>query len=40
VAGDKRGEWSRWYRDAIPLAEERYKAYLADRAEEEEEGTR
>lgn len=30
----------RWYRDAIPLAEERYKAYLADRAEEEEESTR
>lgn len=39
VAGDKRGEWSRWYKDAIPLAEERYKTYLADRAEEEEEGT-
>lgn len=39
VAEDKRGEWSRWYKDVIPLAEERYKTYLADRAEEEEEGT-
>jgi hypothetical protein len=27
VAGDKGGHWNRWYRVAIPLAEERYAAY-------------
>jgi len=36
VAGDKSGKWNRWYDTAIPLAEERYKAYLKERAEEEE----
>ncbi|MEO3862902.1 type II toxin-antitoxin system RelE/ParE family toxin [Acrocarpospora sp. B8E8] len=30
VAGDKAGEWNRWYRTAIPLAEERYAAYRED----------
>lgn len=30
VAGDKAGNWQRWYRDNIPLAERRYDAYLAD----------
>lgn len=35
VAGDKSGTWNRWYDTAIPLAEERYKAYLKERAEEE-----
>jgi hypothetical protein len=28
VAGDKAGNWSRWYRDNIPLAERRYTAWL------------
>lgn len=37
VAGDKSGRWSRWYADAIPLAEQRYKIYLEERAEEEDE---
>jgi hypothetical protein len=27
VAGDKAGRWSRWYEDAIPLAESRYVEY-------------
>lgn len=27
VAGDKSGEWSNWYAEAIPLAERRYEAY-------------
>jgi hypothetical protein len=27
VAGDKAGQWNRWYAGAIPLAEERYAAY-------------
>jgi hypothetical protein len=28
VAGDKAGQWRDWYRDAIPLAEERYEAWI------------
>ena len=27
VAGDKTGRWSRWYDEAIPLAEARYAEY-------------
>jgi hypothetical protein len=30
VAGDKEGNWTRWYDQAIPLAEERYKRYQAE----------
>ncbi|MGW2085881.1 type II toxin-antitoxin system RelE/ParE family toxin [Streptomyces sp. NPDC001880] len=40
VAGDKRDRWNEWYDDAIPLAEQRYTAYLKSRAEEEEEDAR
>jgi len=29
VAGDKAGHWTRWYRDAIKLAEDRYDRFLA-----------
>jgi hypothetical protein len=36
VAGDKRGRWSEWYDEAIPLAEQRYAIYLKSRTEEEE----
>ncbi|GHJ50203.1 hypothetical protein Cs7R123_75450 [Catellatospora sp. TT07R-123] len=35
VAGDKAGQWNAWYRDAIPLAEQRYEIYLKERAQEE-----
>jgi len=35
VAGDKAGQWNAWYREAIPLAEERYGIYLKERAAEE-----
>jgi hypothetical protein len=35
VAGDKAGQWNTWYRDAIPLAEQRYEVYLKERAQEE-----
>jgi hypothetical protein len=28
VAGDKAGKWEAWYRQAIPLAEQRYEEYL------------
>jgi hypothetical protein len=33
VAGDKAGNWTAWYRQAIPLAEERYAAYLKERTQ-------
>lgn len=35
VAGDKAGQWNAWYREAIPLAEQRYEIYLKQRAHEE-----
>ncbi|MDA8271402.1 MAG: type II toxin-antitoxin system RelE/ParE family toxin [Actinomycetota bacterium] len=28
VGGDKQNRWSRWYKSAIPLAQERYEQYL------------
>lgn len=28
VAGDKRGEWEKWYRRNIPIADNRYDAHL------------
>lgn len=28
VAGDKSGNWDGWYREAIPLADERYTVHL------------
>ena len=34
VAADKSGQWSRWYRAAIPLAEQLYEDYLAEREKE------
>ncbi|MFB9682988.1 type II toxin-antitoxin system RelE/ParE family toxin [Amycolatopsis plumensis] len=35
VAGDKAGQWNAWYREAIPLAEDRYDRYLKERQAEE-----
>lgn len=35
VAGDKSGRWNAWYTEAVPLAEQRYKTYLAERGGEE-----
>lgn len=35
VGGDKSGDWSGWYRRAIPRAEELYAKYLAEREAEE-----
>ncbi|MEQ4303294.1 type II toxin-antitoxin system RelE/ParE family toxin [Plantactinospora sp. B6F1] len=34
VAGDKAGQWKRWYQKAIPEAEELYATYLKEREEE------
>jgi hypothetical protein len=35
VAGDKAGNWSKWYDQAIPHAEQLYEIYLKERAEDE-----
>jgi hypothetical protein len=35
VAGDKAGQWNRWYRENIPVAEDRYEEHLAERKSEE-----
>ncbi|KKK07119.1 type II toxin-antitoxin system RelE/ParE family toxin [Micromonospora sp. HK10] len=34
VAGDKSGQWKRWYREAIPEAEQLYATYVKERQEE------
>jgi hypothetical protein len=34
AAGDKAGNWKRWYREAIKLAEDRYARFLATPPEE------
>ena len=36
TAGDKAGHWQRWYREQIPVAEARYKRWLAGDYDEEE----
>jgi hypothetical protein len=36
VAGDKAGRWTQWYREAIPLAEQRYERYRKERRDEED----
>lgn len=36
VAGDKAGNWSGWYRHAVPHAEQLYETYLKERAAEQE----
>jgi hypothetical protein len=34
VAGDNAGQWEKWYRSAIPRAEQLYEDYLAERRKE------
>lgn len=34
LAGDKSGQWTRWYRQAIPEAEQLYATYLKERQKE------
>lgn len=34
VAGDKSGRWTRWYREAVPQAEQLYDTYLKEREKE------
>jgi hypothetical protein len=40
VAGDKAGQWNRWYREAIPQAERLYAVYLDEREREAADGRR
>ena len=35
VAGDKAGNWNRWYRQAIAVADERYIEHLISLKEDE-----
>jgi len=35
VAGDKAGQWNRWYRENIPVVEERYEQYVVERKNKE-----
>ncbi len=35
VAGDKAGQWKRWYTENIPLAEDRYRRWLAGEYDKE-----
>lgn len=35
VAGDKAGQWNRWYRENIPVAEARFEQYAVERKDEE-----
>jgi hypothetical protein len=34
VAGDKAGQWSRWYETALPIAESRYAEYRSAKEKE------
>lgn len=40
IAGDKSGQWSGWYREAIPEAEQFYATYLREREGEMGDGRR
>jgi len=33
LGGDKAGNWARWYRENIPVAEQLYTDYTADEEE-------
>ena len=34
VAGDKRGRWAQWYGQAVPIADDRYDAWLTQHRED------
>jgi hypothetical protein len=34
IAGNKQGQWQRWYREAVPRAERLYETYLRERRKE------
>ena len=39
VAGDKAGRWDTWYRQAIPVAHDRYDEHLASKQQDDNETT-
>ncbi|HEX7740553.1 MAG TPA: type II toxin-antitoxin system RelE/ParE family toxin, partial [Marmoricola sp.] len=40
VAGDKHGQWQRWYKDNIPIADDRYDKHLTELKKQDEEAAR
>lgn len=40
VAGDKHGQWQRWYKENIPIADDRYDEHLAKLKKQDEEAAR
>jgi hypothetical protein len=34
IAGDKAGQWNRWYRESVPEAERLFEIYLKERQKE------
>ncbi|WP_377271611.1 hypothetical protein [Peterkaempfera sp. SMS 1(5)a] len=40
MAGDQAGRWSRWYPEAIAVAEQRYAAYREEKKAEQEQQTK
>ena len=40
VAGDKAGNWRRWYVDNIPVADDRFDEHLTELKEREQRGRR
>lgn len=39
VAGDKQGQWRRWYKTNIPIADEKYDTHLANLAKQDDQST-
>lgn len=40
VAGDKHGQWHRWYKENIPIADDRYDKHLDKLKKQDEEATK
>jgi hypothetical protein len=40
VAGDKHGQWQRWYKENIPIADDRYDEHLAKLKQQDEQAAK
>ncbi|WP_242665211.1 MULTISPECIES: type II toxin-antitoxin system RelE/ParE family toxin [unclassified Nocardioides] len=40
VAGDKHGQWQRWYKENIPVADDRYDEHVAELKKQDEEAAK
>ncbi|MGH3388272.1 MAG: type II toxin-antitoxin system RelE/ParE family toxin [Actinomadura sp.] len=38
IAGDKSGDWRRWYKENVPVAEQLYASHVKDKAQQREGG--